>query len=522
MFILNAHENLTTESFEAQQAIYAQMTADYLESNRLQPDELIRLSNLTDLFPQNLHLSVLDNGGNLLFENQPRMDIPSQWTYYLPKDNYIIRVISSNTVRQSVSWNYYRLYILFIFFLFLVLLTCFLYSYQKYDLSIKNLKYFIAYFNHHNSFPSNISFKDQDLRQIQYLMQGIYTQIQQREKQIIEEREKLIEHFHYAEEGISFFTPEWQNIYTNSHFIQHLNILLNTVTFNVSTLFQSEIFGDVVRFIRDPKSKNSFQTKLRASNRLFLIQLVIFDDKCFEIIIRDITRVEKAKSNQSEMANNIAHELFTPVTSMRGYLETLITHPTLSTDKQQDYLQRTYNQTIRLSGIIQDTILLSRTDTAPHSFLLEDVNLYEVLQYLTQEVDREMIAINNATVEIRIDQTATIKGSRTLLCSIFLNLGHNAIKYAGKNCIITVNQYMEDRDFYYFSFADNGPGVEEKLLDRIFERFYRVSEGRSRDRGGSGLGLSIVKEAVIFHHGQIYVRNRVGGGLEFLFTLRKY
>lgn len=298
--------------------------------------------------------------------------------------------------------------------------------------------------------------------------------------------------------------------------------MLNTITFDVLTLFQSEIFGEIVRFIKNPKGKNNFQTKLQANNHLFLVQVVIFDDKCFEIIIRDTTRMDKDNFNRSEMANNIAHELATPVTSIRGYLETLLMHTTLSTENQQEYLKRTYKQTIRLSEIIQDTVLLSRTTMGPHSFLLENVNLHQILIYLTQEIDREMIAISNTTVQIQMDETATIQGNRTLICSIFLNLGHNAMKYSGKNCAITINQYMEDKDFYYFSFADNGPGIDEKLLDRIFERFYRISEGRTRDRGGSGLGLSIVKEAVAFHHGQICARNRVGGGLEFLFTLRKY
>ncbi|GHV23411.1 hypothetical protein FACS189428_6880 [Clostridia bacterium] len=85
-----------------------------------------------------------------------------------------------------------------------------------------------------------------------------------------------------------------------------------------------------------------------------------------------------------------------------------------------------------------------------------------------------------------------------------------------------IQKYREDEDFYYFSFADNGAGIEEKLLERIFERFYRINEGRTRDKGGSGLGLTIVKDAVAFHHGEIQARNRAGGGLEFLFTLRKY
>jgi signal transduction histidine kinase len=80
---------------------------------------------------------------------------------------------------------------------------------------------------------------------------------------------------------------------------------------------------------------------------------------------------------------------------------------------------------------------------------------------------------------------------------------------------------MEDDEYYYFSFSDDGIGIEEKYLDHIFERFYRITEGRTRDKGGSGLGLSIVKDAVNFHNGVILAKNRAQGGLEFLFTIKK-
>lgn len=80
---------------------------------------------------------------------------------------------------------------------------------------------------------------------------------------------------------------------------------------------------------------------------------------------------------------------------------------------------------------------------------------------------------------------------------------------------------MEDTRYFYFTYSDTGSGVEERHLSRLFERFYRVNEGRTRDSGGSGLGLAIVKNAVLFHKGEIIAKNRKGGGLEFVFTLKK-
>jgi signal transduction histidine kinase len=114
-----------------------------------------------------------------------------------------------------------------------------------------------------------------------------------------------------------------------------------------------------------------------------------------------------------------------------------------------------------------------------------------------------------------------IKGNANLLYSVFRNLTDNVIRYAGTDIEINISKFNEDRNYFYFSYSDNGTGISEQHLNRIFERFYRVNEGRTRDTGGSGLGLSIVKNAVAFHKGTIVAKNKADGGLEFLFKLQK-
>lgn len=111
--------------------------------------------------------------------------------------------------------------------------------------------------------------------------------------------------------------------------------------------------------------------------------------------------------------------------------------------------------------------------------------------------------------------------NHSLLYSIFHNLYDNAIVYAGEGIRITVNCYKEDSKFYYFSFSDNGVGVSEEHVNRIFKRFYRVDKGRSRKVGGTGLELSFVKNSVNFHKGQISAKSGLGKRMTFFFTLKK-
>ena len=222
-----------------------------------------------------------------------------------------------------------------------------------------------------------------------------------------------------------------------------------------------------------------------------------------------------------QLTQNVAHELKTPVSSIQGYLETIVTNPDIDAETKDQFIQRCYAQSRRLSSLLADISTLNNLDDAPQGYELERVNIQELLQSIRKDVSMQMEA-NQVTFRVLVEPEVEVNGNPSLLYSIFRNLTDNSIAYGGVGVTITVQMLSEDADFYTFSFSDNGPGVSPEHIPHLFERFYRIDKGRSRKMGGTGLGLAIVKNAVLLHRGSISVRLGVTGGLEFIFTLPKY
>ena len=245
-------------------------------------------------------------------------------------------------------------------------------------------------------------------------------------------------------------------------------------------------------------------------------QTILDRDRAHEAAMRE--EQEKIRIKR-QLTNNINHELKTPVASMQVCLETLLSGISLTEEKRQELIERCYANAERLRRLLGDVSLITRMEDGSALIAKQPVCLNDIINEVAAEV-AIMPADERMEVHINMKERVEVEGNLMLISSIFQNLTENALDYSGgKNIYITLLE--NTADICRLRFEDDGRGVASAELPRLFERFYRVDKGRSRRMGGTGLGLAIVKHAVIFHGGEISVRNRAEGGLCFEFSLRK-
>lgn len=504
------------------------------------------------MFPSELRVTVIGMDGKVLFDSvedettldnhasrpEVRAALSDKTGGVIRKSDtvgisyfYYAKSYGSYVVRMALPFDYDVqkalrpdfVFILIIVLVFLVALFFIIFLSDKFGEGVSRLHRFAEAAEQGKVDYENMSFPDSELGDIGNQMLESYHRLEQSNQIIALEKERLLLHLHYYEGGIAIFSQERKKVYANPKFVQFVNLMLDRPTPDMDALWDSEIFRPLSEFLdRNTDSRVGnvpvFQYNVSKGARVYALQILVYPDNGCEVSVNDVTDVEKNRVMKQQMTNNIAHELRTPVSSIRGYLETLTACKNISAEKKNMFLERAYVQVMRLSDLIRDIGMITKIEEAPEQLHKEKVCLKNVVDEVSDEL-RPRLEDMGILVENMLSPDLYVNGNSSLIYAVFRNLMENSVKYGGREIKIHVECYAKGDGYCHFSYYDTGKGVPEEHLSKIFERFYRVSEGRTRDDGGSGLGLSIVRNAIAFHKGDVRALNRKGGGLEFIFSL---
>jgi len=561
IFQFEREKNFRRSNFEVTLNDITELTHNYMRENLIFETGQFRLiDSLVHIVPEeNIRITVIEKDGTVVYDSEVFDTESMENHFYRPEVQEAFRAGFGSNIRESEttgnSYYYYarnypeylvrtaalynvqvrdylhveRLFIAYLVLLFLIVSLALMIITRRFSETITKLKEFSIRIRSGEEPLENIEFPSDELGVISGQITSIYRDLNQARLEISAEREKLFSHLNALNEGIAFYDADKKPILTNQQFIQNLNLISDASSATAENVFDIAELEPIVRFINsrlegpeqvDSDRLASEELILQISSRYFTVKCMFFSDRSFEIVITDSTKLEKRKLIKQQMTSNIAHELRTPVASVLGYLETL-QGKNVPKETRKHFIKRAYAQAERLSDLVEDIAELNKIMEAGDTYSFEPLNITnivnEVLEHLRIKLETSRISVRS-----ELPDKLVVNGNASLLYSVFYNLFENAIKYGGEDIEIHLTNYLEDKKFLYFSFANTGEPIDEVHLTRLFERFYRIDDGRARHRGGTGLGLAIVKNAIELHKGKITVRNyKEEKGVEFLFTLSK-
>ena len=234
----------------------------------------------------------------------------------------------------------------------------------------------------------------------------------------------------------------------------------------------------------------------------------------------ELLQMKKDENYRREFIGNVSHELKTPIFNIQGYVQTLIDGGINDEEINLKYLKRANKSVDRMINIVEDLEVISRLETEQSEL---DISTFNIIDLVNEVFDQLEMRANEMSIKLEVNNESSsnfVMGDRDKIQQVFTNLISNSIKYGKKGGKTRVRFFDMEKNIL-IEVADNGIGIDEDKLGRLFERFYRVDKNRSREIGGTGLGLAIVKHILEGHNQQINVRSTKGVGSTFSFILEK-
>ena len=302
-----------------------------------------------------------------------------------------------------------------------------------------------------------------------------------------------------------------------SHGIFFFSLLISIFSFVIIFYLVKKFFYEKIRVIY----KIIYKFKGTSSIKELDINVVEKEaEEWAEAKEEELRQMKKDESYRREFIGNVSHELKTPIFNIQGYVQTLLDGGLQDDTINMKYLQRADKSVERMINIVEDLEVISRLETEQSELDIQSFNINNLVNEVFEQLE---MRANEMDISFELNNqsnTNFVNGDRPKLQQVFINLVSNSIKY-GKKGGKTIVRILDMDDNILVEVADNGIGIDQVSLSRLFERFYRVDKNRSREIGGTGLGLAIVKHILEGHNQTISVRSTKGVGSTFSFILEK-
>ncbi|UCE23295.1 MAG: hypothetical protein JSU74_08290, partial [Candidatus Zixiibacteriota bacterium] len=264
---------------------------------------------------------------------------------------------------------------------------------------------------------------------------------------------------------------------------------------------------------KHPEAISQYVIKQRWIYGIFILLLLLGMVLGVALVVRDMSRERKLAQLRNDFVSNVTHELKTPLTSIRMFAETMLMGRAKNTSDQREYLSAIVNESDKLTRLINTVLDSSKIEQEEKQYHMRTINLSTVVEKAVDAMTY-WLREDGFVIVVDIEKEITITGDEDALEQTMNNLLSNAMKYSHNRKEITVRLYGKD-GIARVEVQDRGLGIPESKQPHIFEKYYRAHSGHSADKGGSGLGLSVVKHIVDAHQGTIELKSRVNEGTTF-------